>query len=130
MPWRFWGTALGVLLVVYGAVALFKRLTAHRGLFHSLPGVALYGELVFLGLGFVTDLSWSARWIVTSAAWAGGFSHLLLDELTAVDLEGRRLRNRRSLGTALNLWEASSPGWSLFLYAVVAVGGLAIASSR
>jgi membrane-bound metal-dependent hydrolase YbcI (DUF457 family) len=130
LPWRFWGVVLAIVVAVYGVVALFKRITVHRGLFHSLPGVALYGELVFLLLGYATDLPWSARWVVAGGGWAGGFSHLLLDELTAVDFEGRRLRNRRSLGTALNLWASNASGWSLLLYVAVAVGGLAMAASR
>ena len=36
------------LLIRFGFAALLKRYTVHRGMFHSLPAAAIFGEIAFL----------------------------------------------------------------------------------
>src|SRR5438045_7997646 len=39
------------LFIRYGLAALFKRLTVHRGMYHSVPGMLIAGLAVFLLVG-------------------------------------------------------------------------------
>jgi len=85
--------------VRYVGGALFSRLTAHRGGWHSLLAAAMCSmtaaALSFHGLAQSAWLAWSHG----VAVLVGFFIHLLLDEIYSVDLAGGRLK--RSFGTAL-----------------------------
>jgi hypothetical protein len=119
--------SLAELVVVWVATylaaraALFgvlTRVTVHRGMLHSLPAAACFGLATVAaahhGLGADPATAWGAGTFV-----AGGYLwHLLLDELSAVNLFGAR--SRRSLGSALKLWSSHGAVVSLALYAAVA----------
>jgi membrane-bound metal-dependent hydrolase YbcI (DUF457 family) len=94
------------LLIRYGLAALFKRFTAHRGMFHSLPGMAIAGLAVYL-LHPVPDPR--ERVYVAAGAALGFLSHLVLDELCAVDFLGRRPHLGRFAGSPLKLFSRSWP---------------------
>jgi hypothetical protein len=99
--------AAGVIYIIvrFGVAEIFKRYTVHRGMWHSLPAMAICGLLTFLiASGYRLDL----RLYKTGAVVAGFFSHLLLDELWSVDLKGRRLK--KSAGTAIKLF--SDNAWA------------------
>lgn len=96
--------AAGLIYVVvrFGVAEIFKRYTVHRGMWHSLPAMAIVGLLTFLiASGDRLDL----RLYKTGAVVSGFFSHLLLDELWSIDLKGRRLK--KSSGTAIKLFSDS-----------------------
>lgn len=104
--------------IVRGPLCLaLKRLTEHRGIFHSIPAALIFGCLGFLWSGRRVDDIPLQTAIGVSAA-AGYFTHLVLDEIWAVDFEGRRLK--KSFGTALSLWVPSK------LVTVLAYGLLAV----
>lgn len=108
------------LLIRYGLGKLVTRLTVHRGMFHSLPALAIVGELTFL----ICDHEnlW-IRIFFSLAVMAGFASHLVLDEIWSIDL--RRLRLKSSSGTAVKLWGGC--WWAnLFTYANVIVLALLI----
>jgi hypothetical protein len=87
------------LLIRFGLGNLLRRLTVHRGMFHSLPALAIAGELTFL----VCDHeSLGMRVFFATAVMAGFASHLVLDEIWSIDLA--RLRLKSSFGTAVKLW--------------------------
>ncbi len=102
------------LLVRYGAAAVFKRLTVHRGMFHSVPGLLIAGLLVFLAYQN-TDLL--VRLYVTAGVMLGFLSHLVLDELCSVGFSGARLQLNNFAGSALKFasksWPASLATYSL-----------------
>lgn len=77
----------------------FKRLTVHRGIFHSIPFIVAAGEAVALGL---MNLSPPERLLIGASITIGAFTHLLLDEVYAVDFTGRKLK--KSFGTAIKFW--------------------------
>ena len=108
------------LLVRYGVRALFERLTVHRGMFHSIPALLIAGLAVFL-LDHGPNLL--ARLVLAGGVMLGFLSHLLLDELWAIDLMGFRVRLNRYAGSALKFF---SPSWSatLMAYLVLAALGL------
>ena len=86
-------------VIYFPARFLFNKLTVHRGIFHSIPAIVIYGALFFLIVGKESDdLSFQkATGIVASL---GYFTHLALDEYSSLNFRGGR--HKRSLGTALD----------------------------
>src|SRR5712692_10465216 len=100
----------GVYLAIrYGARALFGKLTVHRGMFHSIPAMLIAGLMVFLVYHSpVTQV----RLYLAGGIMLGFLSHLVLDELCAVDLMGARLRLKTHAGGPLKFFSSS---WSATL---------------
>jgi hypothetical protein len=108
------------LLIRFGAGKLLAQVTVHRGMFHSLPALAIAGEFAFL---LCAHENFWLRVFNAGAVMLGFASHLVLDEIWSVDL--RHLRLKSSFGTAIKLW--SGCWWAnLFTYASVAVLALLI----
>lgn len=91
--------AITYIAIRFLASEVFKRITVHRGIFHSIPFVIAAGEAVAVAL---VEMSPMERVIIGGAVSLGAFTHLALDELFAVDFTGRRLK--KSFGTAIKLW--------------------------
>lgn len=89
------------------------RLTMHRGISHSMPTCAVWGALTYLY--YPTDYH-LLRLTMAVAVMLGFFSHLLLDEICSVDLQGARLN--KAFGTAIKFW-APSPWTTVGMYAVL-----------
>ena len=105
------------VLVRYGGAALFKRFTVHRGMFHSLPAMAVAGLLIYLGDHRADP---RVRLFLAGGVMLGYFSHLLLDEIYSVDLLGRKMiRLNKYAGTAVKFY---SPSWiaTLTCYSLLA----------
>ena len=87
---------------------IIKRLTHHRGIFHSLPmlAVAALGTVLLAKHYALSDFQ---AVLFGAAIGAGFFSHLLLDELYALTHRGRhRLGPNKAFGTALKFWAPST----------------------
>lgn len=93
------------LFVRFGVARLLSRYTVHRGMFHSLPAAFTFAGVAFLISG-CNDLQ--LRYFKATGVFIGVMSHLLLDELYAVEWTGGRWRFKRSFGTALKLWGKNS----------------------
>lgn len=100
---------------------MFRKYTKHRGMWHSLPAALIAALLAFL-LSCNPDIS--IRLYQSWAVLLGFLSHLFLDEIYSIDVNGRRLK--KSFGTALKFWGQN--GWANYTtYAkLMAVGLLAI----
>lgn len=96
------------LFVRFGIARLLARYTVHRGMFHSLPAALIFTGVAFLLAGDSTNLQ--LRYFTASGVFLGVMSHLLLDELYAVEWQGGRWRFKKSFGTAMKLWGKS--GWA------------------
>ena len=85
-------------LIRFGVGYLFKRFTRHRGMWHSIPAALIAGLVTYL-----VSLSpeFSVRVFKSWAVVLGFISHLVLDEIYAVDWNGRTIRVKKSFGTAL-----------------------------
>jgi hypothetical protein len=110
------------LLIRYGAAAVFKGMTVHRGMFHSLPGMVVAGLVIFL-LYKTPDLR--LRVFLTVGVMIGFLSHLVLDELCAVDLMGLTPKLNQFAGSALKIGSAS---WSATAFTYLALLALAWAA--
>jgi hypothetical protein len=105
------------VLVRYGGAALFKRITVHRGMFHSLPAMAIAGLLIYLGDHRAEP---RIRYFLAGGVMLGFLSHLVLDEIYSVDFSGHKmLRLNKYAGTAVKLY---SPSWiaTLTCYSLLA----------
>ena len=89
------------VLIRFGIGGLFKRYTKHRGMWHSVPAAVIAGLATFM-VCLSSDVE-----IRLFKAWAvvlGFISHLVLDEIYAVNWEGKLPTAKKSFGTALKFW--------------------------
>jgi hypothetical protein len=114
---------LGVLYVLirFGASRLFKRLTVHRGMFHSIPAMLIAGAITFLAYHHPEI---KIRLFLSLAVMIGFLSHLVLDELYAVDFRGLKPQLNQFAGSAVKF--VSPSRWAtIATYAILLVlGGL------
>jgi membrane-bound metal-dependent hydrolase YbcI (DUF457 family) len=108
----------------FGAAAIFKRYTVHRGMWHSIPAAMIAGLLAFMACSCEDMVM---RGFKTGAVVSGFLSHLLLDEIWSVQFRRGRLRFKKSFGTALKFW--GTRGWAnvsvyakLIVLSLIAVG--------
>ncbi len=89
----------GVIYVAirFGLSHFLRHYTVHRGMFHSFPSMAIFGELTYL---LFYGESMFVRLFMVSAVCLGFFIHLLLDEIYSVEWDGRP-RVKKSFGTAM-----------------------------
>jgi hypothetical protein len=98
--------AAGYLVMRFGVSELFKRITVHRGMYHSIPAMLIAGLVVFLihrpdqtlGADEVRK-----RLFFATGTMIGFLSHLVLDELFAVDLMGVVPKLNQFAGSAVKL---------------------------
>jgi hypothetical protein len=110
--------AAGIYLFIrYGVRSVFKKATVHRGMFHSIPAMAIVGLIVFLiHLGSGTD-----RLFLAGGVMLGFLSHLVLDKLYDVDILGAKLHLKTGAGSPLKF---VSPSWLATLTTYALLGGL------
>ncbi len=102
------------LLIRWGVFYLFVCYTTHRGIIHSLP-VALLVGIGSAAVGYwLLALPPFTAWLAGAFVSLGFITHLLLDELSALNLLGAR--TRRSLGSAMKLWYRASWRSSIAAY--------------
>jgi hypothetical protein len=109
--------ALAYVVIRYGLSYLFKRLTVHRGMFHSLPAMLIAGLIVFL---LDRGSAMTIRLFLAGGVMIGFLSHLVLDEIFSVDFMG--LKVKKSAGSAVKL-ASKSWGATLTCYGILALLG-------
>ena len=100
----------------FGLSHFLRHYTVHRGMFHSFPSMAIFGEFTYL---LFYGESIFARLFMVGAVCVGFLSHLLLDEIYSVEWDGKpHLKN--SFGSAMKF---VGPGWwpNFTCYAKLAV---------
>jgi hypothetical protein len=85
-------------LIRFGLPWLFKYLTVHRGMFHSIPAALIAGEFVFLAHDCPEHYG---RFMLAGGVMLGFLSHLVLDEISSVDARGLTIRMNGAAGSAL-----------------------------
>jgi len=105
------------LFVRFGITKMIRKYTVHRGMFHSIPAGLIFAGLAFLVCGAA---ALDIRCYKSGGVLAGFMSHLVLDEIYAVEFKGGRWRFKKSFGTALKIW--GGDGWANFsTYAKLAI---------
>ncbi len=86
----------------FGLSWLFKRMTVHRGMFHSIPAAIIAAEIVFLAHHCPSGRQ---PWTLAIGVFIGFVSHLILDEIYSIDSMGRP---KKSAGTAIKLFSQNT----------------------
>jgi membrane-bound metal-dependent hydrolase YbcI (DUF457 family) len=114
--------AIAYVAIRYGLSQVFRRLTVHRGMFHSLPALLIAGLIVFL---IDKGSPFSVRLFLAGGVMIGFLSHLILDEFVSVDFMGLRPRLKKSAGSALKFASSSWPATVTCYLLLTALGYLA-----
>jgi hypothetical protein len=111
----WFGVFLIFKLVVF---ELFIRLTKHRGIFHSVPAafLSLFFTVFLLNRLFI--MPGKTIWLIGSFVFLGYVIHLLLDELTSLNLLGSG-GIRHSFGTAMKLYSTNLPATTISYLATI-----------
>jgi membrane-bound metal-dependent hydrolase YbcI (DUF457 family) len=110
------------LFVRFGLASIFRQLTVHRGMFHSIPAMLIAGLAVFL---LYHNANVNYRAYLAGGTMLGFLSHLVLDELFAVDFMGLRPKLNRFAGSALKLWSRSLVATTVTYIILVVMAGCA-----
>ena len=89
------------LAIRFGVAWLLKNHSIHRGMFHSLPAMAIAGQIAFLAFAAEDPLR---RYFIASAVVLGFLTHLVLDEIWSVKLGMFGPKFKKSFGTALKFY--------------------------
>jgi LexA-binding, inner membrane-associated putative hydrolase len=106
----------------YGMAQVFRHITVHRGMFHSIPGMLVAGLALYLI--YHSDQFWQRVYLAVGVM-LGFLSHLVLDELYSVDFMGLRVRLNKYAGSAMKF---VSPSWPATLIAYGILTGLSVAA--
>jgi len=83
----------------YALLEFFRKISKHRGMFHSIPVAIIWGIVIAIVSQWFFDLNSLVSWVYGFMITFGYFVHLILDEIYSVDLGNRRMK--KSSGTAL-----------------------------
>ena len=97
------------LFMRFGITNMIRKYTVHRGMFHSIPALLIFAGLAFLICG---TSNINIRYYKAGGVALGFMSHLVLDEIYAVEFASGRWRLKKSFGTAIKFW--GDDGWSNF----------------
>ena len=97
----------GMLYVAirFGVGWVFKRFTKHRGMWHSIPAAMIAGLATFI---ICLSPEFEVRVFKAWAVVVGFVSHLVLDEIYSVDWNGKKIRVKKSFGTAMKWFSKST----------------------
>lgn len=112
------GVLFGYVFIRYFVANVFRRLTVHRGMYHSIPAMLIAGLAVYLAY---SSPDRELRLLLAGGVMLGFLSHLVLDEVYSVDFRGARIKLKSSAGSAFK-FASSSAGAVATCYAVL--GGL------
>ncbi len=87
--------------VRYVAASVLSRVSVHRGMFHSIPALAIAAELTYLG--YKSDVP-TVKLLMAGGTALGFLSHLVLDELYSVQWTGVRLKLNKAAGSAMKMF--------------------------
>jgi membrane-bound metal-dependent hydrolase YbcI (DUF457 family) len=122
---------LAVLIYVsirYGAANVLNLVSVHRGMFHSIPAMLIAAEMTFLAYHH-PDVR--VKLLMAVGVALGFASHLILDEIYSVKLDGALIKLKASSGSALKMfgkdWGANIIAYGLLFtlsYALLVDGGV------
>jgi len=83
----------------YALLDIFRKISKHRGMFHSIPVAFIWGIVIAILMQYFFGLNSLVSWVYGFMVTTGYFVHLILDELYSVDLRNKRMK--KSSGTAM-----------------------------
>ena len=129
--WRFdsltrqWDVAsciwICIAFLIYFPICwIFKKMTVHRGVFHSVPAALIFGLIIYIAMGQRTDQI-DLQISLGITGMMGYFIHLMLDEAYSVDFNNKKIK--RSFGTAMSLYKKNM-GTTTLCYLILIVLGV------
>jgi len=91
------------IFIRFGLIDLFRFVSRHRGMFHSIPVALIFGITTVIISYEMFHIDTLISWIYGFMVTIGYLTHLILDELYSVDLGNVRIKS--SFGTALKLFK-------------------------
>ncbi len=114
---------IAYIAIRFGIGAVLRKMTVHRGMWHSIPAGLVAASMVYL---LCCSPEASTRWFKTGAMLLGYIWHLLLDEIYSVESTSMgRVHIKRSIGTALKFF-GPSPFANLWTYSVLCLVASAV----
>ena len=89
--------------VRFGLTGVFRKISKHRGMFHSIPVALIWGVITAIVMHIFFGLSSLLSWVYGIMVTYGYIVHLILDEIYSVDLRNRRIK--KSSGTAFKFFK-------------------------
>jgi len=80
------------ILLRYGVIEIFRRVSIHRGMFHSIPAGIIWGISTVILVKHLFYIDNFIAWIYGIMVTFGYIIHLTLDEIYSVDLKNRRIK--------------------------------------
>lgn len=111
--------AVSFIFIRFFIFALFKKLTVHRGIIHSIPAAVVFGCMAAIGLNRVFHLNDFVSWMGGGFVFCGSILHLILDEVYSIDFS--KFRAKKSLGTAFKFGSIKNIGATIAMYMLIAV---------
>jgi len=119
-------SAVAYFFIFYGIGSIVKKLTAHRGMCHSIPFGVIAAEIIFILSSGDTQL----RLFKSFAIFLGVMVHLTLDEIYSFEVGKASLernhtlvRVKKSFGTAIKLIDYQHMKSTICFYIVVIMLG-------
>ena len=115
---------IAALFIYYFFGGIFKKLTRHRGIFHSIPA-AILSILITFSILQLFHFDLNAMMMISLAVGIGYLSHLVLDELNStVNLGGFPFIPNKALGTALKFYSNNMVISSTLYFVILLLGYL------
>lgn len=105
------------LFIRFGFAYLFKQLTVHRGMCHSIPAALISGLSTYL---IFSHMDHRGALAMAGGVLIGFISHLVLDEIYAVGFNGLKIKVNQFAGSALKFTSKSRPA-TLVCWLLVAI---------
>ncbi len=94
---------------------IIRKATVHRGMCHSLPMAVLTGEITFL----LSSGKMNERLYCGAAMAIGVLLHLVLDEFYSVQVKLGGVKVKKSLGSALKIFNFDDKGGSFIMLGIL-----------
>jgi hypothetical protein len=111
------------LLIRFPISRLFKHLSVHRGMYHSVPAMLIAGLVVYLAY---QHPSMRTRVFLAVAVMIGFLSHLVLDEMCSVDFHGITIKLNKYAGSAVKFFSPSIVGTTTCYLILIGLSYLAV----
>jgi membrane-bound metal-dependent hydrolase YbcI (DUF457 family) len=107
----------------FGLSKLFKHLSVHRGMYHSVPAMLIAGLIVYLSYHSPSPRN---RLFLAAGVMIGFLSHLVLDELCSVDFQGLTVKLNKYAGSAVKFISPSVIGTATCYLILLGLSYLAV----
>ncbi|HRU51554.1 MAG TPA: metal-dependent hydrolase [Planctomycetota bacterium] len=89
--------SISYIFVKFFLFKIFTACTVHRGIFHSIPAMIIFGQLLYLSFAHLEEQQQIFMGVVSGLGYG---VHLVMDELYSVDWQDKNIK--KSFGSAID----------------------------